>query len=88
MEALSFTTDDAGDLSGKWQQYYSAGTLYGTYTLTPSASQPPSTTSFSSQSYTGTVIVKNGSGVNAKVTGKGTVPARPPTACTTRAPRP
>ena len=73
VEFESFTTDDAGNVSGKWQQYFNAGTVYGTYTLVPDDNNPPTTTSFTSASYTGTVTIKNGTGVDAKAVGTGTL---------------
>jgi hypothetical protein len=46
----------------------------GTFTLTPSDNNPPTTTtSFSQASYTGTFIVKDGAGAFAKATGTGTL---------------
>jgi hypothetical protein len=70
----SFTTDDAGDISGKFQQYFGAGTVFGEYTLVPNdQSGPPTTTSFSAASYTGTVTIKNGSGVDRNAAGTGTL---------------
>ena len=70
----SFTTDDAGDISGKFQQYFNAGTVYGVYSLVANdQSGPPTTTSFSAASYTGTVTIKNGTGVDKKATGTGTM---------------
>jgi hypothetical protein len=72
-EFQSFTTDDAGDVAGKWQQWFNAGSVYGTYTLVPDDNNPPTTTSFAAASYTGTVTIKNGTGVDAKATGAGTL---------------
>lgn len=72
-EFETFNTDDAGDIVGKWQQWFSTGTIFGTLTLTPSDNSPPTTsTSFSSASYTGTFVIKGGSGAYAKASGKGT----------------
>ncbi len=73
-EFESYTTDDSGDVSGKWQQWFNTGSMYGTFTLTPSDNnQPPSSTTFSQASYTGTLIIKNGTGADAKSTGTGTL---------------
>lgn len=69
----TFATDGSGNLSGKYQQYFGAGEVYGAYALTPADSGPPTTTSFTSSSYTGTVTVTGGSGVDKKATGKGTL---------------
>jgi len=72
LETLSFATADDGSLSGSWQQYFDAGTVWGAYTLTPSNNgQPPSTTTFTTSSYMGTFTVKNGAGADAHVTGTG-----------------
>jgi hypothetical protein len=74
VESDSFTTDDAGDLVGKWQQWFNAGSVYGAYTLTPSdTGAPPSVTSFAAASYTGTFTIKSGTGTAAKATGDGTI---------------
>ena len=70
----SYTTADSGDLSGKWQTWFNTGSVFGTFTLTPDDNAPPTTTtSFSAASYTGTFIIKNGTGADAKATGKGTL---------------
>jgi len=73
---VSYTTALSGNLTGKWQQWFKTGTLYGTYVLTPSDNTPPTTsTSFAAASYTGTFVIKGGSGAYAKATGKGTLKA-------------
>ncbi len=70
----SFTTSDSGDLTGKWQAWFSTGTVFGTFTLTPSDNNPPTTTSsFSQASYTGTFDVTGGASAFAKATGTGTL---------------
>ena len=72
--AESYTTEDSGDISGKWQGWYNTGSVYGTFMLTPDDNSPPTTTtSFSQASYTGTFIVTNGTGAFAKATGTGTL---------------
>lgn len=73
LASLSFTEAADGSLSGAWQDYFNAGTIYGEYALTPADSGPPSTTSFASASYSGTVTVKAGAGAAAKTTGTGTL---------------
>ena len=56
VEVQSFTTEDSGDLTGKWQAWFGTGSVFGTFTLTPSDNNPPTTTtSFSQASYTGTL---------------------------------
>jgi hypothetical protein len=72
-EFQSFTTDDAGNVSGKWQSWFNAGTVYGTYTLVPNDNNPPTTTSFTEASYTGTVTITHGTGTDAKAAGTGTL---------------
>jgi hypothetical protein len=70
----SFTTADSGDLSGKWQSWFNTGSIYGTFTLTPSDNNPPTTTStFAQASYDGTFVVKNGTGADAHAVGTGTL---------------
>ena len=70
----SFTTADSGDLTGKWQSWFNTGSLYGTFALTPSDDNPPTTTStFAAASYDGTFIVKNGTGAYAHAVGTGTL---------------
>jgi hypothetical protein len=70
----SYTTADSGDLVGKWQAWFNTGTVFGTFDLTPDDNgQPPSSTSFSQASFTGTFIIKNGTGAYAKATGTGTL---------------
>jgi hypothetical protein len=74
VEVESYTTADSGDLIGKWQAWFSTGTAFGTFDLTPDDNGPPtSTTSFSQASYTGTFTVKGGAGALAKATGTGTL---------------
>jgi hypothetical protein len=77
VEQSSFLQDESGDLSGKYQQWFNAGSLFGTYTLTAQDTGPPTTTSFTNASYTGTITVANGTGLFKKATGTGTL------ACTT-----
>jgi hypothetical protein len=73
VEVESFTTEDSGDVTGKWQSWFNAGSVFGTFTMTPSDDNPPTTTSFSQVSYTGTFTVSNGTGVFAKAAGTGTL---------------
>ena len=77
VEQNSFAQDESGDLSGRYQQWFNAGSVYGKYTLTPKDTGPPTTSSFTNASYTGTATVTNGTGVFKKATGKATL------ACTT-----
>jgi hypothetical protein len=74
VELQSFTTADSGDLVGKWQAWFATGSVFGTFDLTPSDNNPPTTTTtFSQASYSGTFMVKNGTGPFAKATGTGTL---------------
>jgi hypothetical protein len=74
VEVESFTTEDSGDITGKWQSWFKTGSVFGTFTMTPSDNNPPTTTtSFSQASYTGTFAVTNGTGTFAKAAGTGTL---------------
>ena len=73
VEQSSFLQDESGDLSGKYQQWFNAGSLYGTYMLTAEDTGPPTTTSFTNASYAGTVTVTNGTGFFKKAAGTGTL---------------
>jgi hypothetical protein len=71
---LSYGTDAAGDLTGKWQEWFATGSVFGTFDLTPSDNAPPTTsTSFSAQSLSGTFVIKSGTGAYARATGRGTL---------------
>ncbi|HEX3975910.1 MAG TPA: hypothetical protein VHW96_06570 [Solirubrobacteraceae bacterium] len=70
---MSFTTDDSGDQSGKFQQWFSDGTVFGTFTLVPNDQGPPTTTSFTASSWTGKIVVAGGNGAEKKITGAGTL---------------
>jgi len=73
VEGDSFTSNSGGTVSGSYQQYFNAGTVHGDYTLAPNSTQPPTTTSFTSASYSGTVTIKNGTGLDKKAVGTGTL---------------
>ena len=73
VEALQYTMADSGDLVGKWQQWFNAATVFGTFNLTPSDTPPSTSSSFSAASYSGTFVIKNGKGAAAKATGRGTL---------------
>jgi hypothetical protein len=74
VEVESFTTEDSGDITGKWQSWFNTGSVFGTFTMPPSDNNPPTTTtSFSQASYSGTFTVSNGTGVFAKAAGTGTL---------------
>lgn len=68
---MSFTTDSGGNESGSFQQYFNAGSVYGSFTLVPTDSGLQS--SFTSSTFAGTVKIKNGTGIYKKISGKGTL---------------
>jgi hypothetical protein len=70
---MSFTTDDSGDQSGKFQQWFSDGTVFGTFTLVPNDQGPPTTTTFAASSWTGKIAVSGGNGAEKQSTGAGTL---------------
>lgn len=70
---MSFTTDDAGDQAGKVQHWFSDGTVFGTFTLTPQDQGPPTTTSFTANSWTGKIVITGGNGSMKGTTGTGTL---------------
>ena len=74
----SFTQNDAGSLSGPIQMWFNTGSVYGTYKLDVRPNLgPPTSTSFASASYKGTVTVKGATGGLRGATGSGAM------ACTT-----
>jgi hypothetical protein len=74
VERASFGMDAAGVLAGPYQQWFNAGSVYGTYTLTPvDSTSPPTTTSFTAETYKGTITAKGGTGSFSKATGSGTL---------------
>ncbi len=67
-----FSTSNAGDLTGKIQQWFRGGTIYGTFDLSPNAaSGPPTTTLFTAASYTGTVKYTGAQGLLKGTTATG-----------------
>ena len=72
VEQDSFTLDDAGDLTGPYQQWFNTGSVKGKYVLTPTDNQSPSAT-FSQASYSGTIQVTGGTGAFNKASGTGTL---------------
>jgi hypothetical protein len=73
LQVDSFASDSGGTVSGTYQQYFKAGTVYGAYTLATNDTGPPTTTSFTSASFTGTITIKNGTGIDKKAVGTGTL---------------
>jgi hypothetical protein len=67
-----FTTDDGGDVTAPYTQWFKGGTLVGQYTLIPTGGGQPSAgnNSFGAQTYTGTLTVTGGSGAWKGATGK------------------
>jgi hypothetical protein len=69
-----FTIDTAGDMSGKVQQWFATGSVYGTFQLTAaSLTGPPTATSFGKAKYTGTVKLTGASGMMKGISGTGTM---------------
>jgi hypothetical protein len=69
-----FAIDTAGDMSGKVQQWFATGSVYGTFQLTASSlSAPPTATSFGKAKYTGTVKLAGASGMMKGISGTGTM---------------
>jgi hypothetical protein len=69
-----FTTDASGDLTGKIQHWFQGGTIYGTFDLAPvPATGPPTTTTFSSAAYSGTVKLTSAAGLLKGTTATGTL---------------
>jgi hypothetical protein len=79
VEVDTFSLQDTGDLAGTFVQYFGAGTLHGTFDLTPSDNQQPSDTgTFAMASYTGTGKVLGGTGVDKNATGSDTLTCSSP----------
>jgi hypothetical protein len=70
--SMSMTLQDSGDVTGTWWHYFKTGALYGTYDLTPGASQPTGANNFAAATYTGTMVVTGATGTLSGITGKGT----------------
>lgn len=67
--ATSFNVPDSGDTVGKYTEYFKAGTVRGSFDLTPQESDF-SSTSFTSQAWQGTVKVLGGTGTYHGIKGK------------------
>ena len=63
VESTTFNVPDSGDTVGTYIQYMDGGTITGAFDLTPDESQPLSSNSFLSNSWTGTVTVTRGTGI-------------------------
>lgn len=68
----TWTIPDSGDTVGRFRQYFNAGTVHGTFDLTPGESAPPTQDNLAATNYTGTVSVLSGTGVYWGITGHGT----------------
>ena len=62
MIATKFNVPDSGDTVGKYTQFFKTGTVKGTFDLTPTESNF-SATSFTAQSWQGTLKILSGTGV-------------------------
>jgi hypothetical protein len=67
-----FSTDDSGDVTAPYTQWFKGGTLAGQYQLVPTGGGQPSAgnNTFGAQSYSGTLTVTSGTGVWKGATGK------------------
>jgi hypothetical protein len=66
-----FTVPDSGDMVGTYTDYFDAGTIKGTFDLSPTdEDQPIGSSTFASQSWEGSVAVTGGTGVYQGVVGK------------------
>jgi hypothetical protein len=71
VEKDSFKVPDSGDTVGNYVQYFGTGSVRGKFDLTPQEGAGDiSSTSFTSDSWTGTVTVTGGTGSLAKASGK------------------
>ncbi|MFZ0042411.1 MAG: hypothetical protein WAK93_13955 [Solirubrobacteraceae bacterium] len=78
VESDSFNVPLSGDTLAKFTMYFGAGTVHGTYDLTPQAgdlntSATNTTTTFTQTNWMGTMKVKGGSGAYKGDTGTGTM---------------
>jgi hypothetical protein len=68
---LTFRLQDTGDLSGSFSEWFGAGSIRGTYVLTPSNALTLDPSTFASSDYTGTLVVTGGTGAFKPALGKG-----------------
>ncbi len=65
-----FSLQDSGDSAGTFVQFFGAGTIHGTFDITPSDNQPPSdTNTFAATNFTGTSKILGGTGAYHGATG-------------------
>jgi hypothetical protein len=71
VEKDTFKVPDTGDTVGSYTQYFGTGSIRGKFDLTPGeGSGNLSSSSFTSESWVGTVTVTGGTGTLAKAAGK------------------
>jgi hypothetical protein len=70
VESAPFTVPDDGDTVGKYVQYFSAGTIKGSFDWAPNEAAPVSGSTFQSQTWTGTVAITAGTGIYKGIKGK------------------
>jgi hypothetical protein len=70
VEAAPFTVPDSGDTVGTYTQYLKSGTISGSFDWSPNEAAPISNSTFESQTWTGTVTIKGGTGVYKGIKGK------------------
>jgi hypothetical protein len=59
----SFVVQDSGDTTGTYTQYFGAGTVSGSFVMSPNESPPISSTGFYSETWTGTAGLAKATGV-------------------------
>lgn len=71
--ADTFTVPDSGDTVARFTRYYSAGTISGTFDITPDGGAQPDGYNFASQKLDGTQKITGGTGIykGLKAKGKG-----------------
>lgn len=72
---MAFTIPDSGNLVGTTKQYFTLGSMHGSYVLVP---DPAEGDSFAASSYTGTLKIKGGTGVYQLAKGTGTLTCTSP----------
>ena len=70
VEAATFNVPESGNTVGKYWQYFSTGSIRGKFNLTPQEGTALSPTSFTSETWVGTLTVTGGSGSYSTAAGK------------------
>ncbi len=70
LEGSSFTLLDTGDTVGKFTQYFKAGSISGSFDLSPQQSGTLSQTGFAAQNWQGTMKITGGTGVFSAIKSK------------------